>query len=238
MEVGILTILGWLLAVTALIKGTLCLFAYIHNQVFPHPLEEAEEARCLRELKAGSEEARNTLVEHNLRLVAHVVRKYESSGEDMEDLISIGTIGLIKAIKTYNEERGVKLATYSARCIENEVLMYLRNTRKLKQEVSIYEPIGYDKEGNEISLLDVLATDNEIIDMVEMKMQEEKVRDKIDVLTRRERQVIEMRYGLFNGLKETQRDIAKKLGISRSYVSRIEKRALKKLIREISLETQ
>lgn len=233
-----MTVLGWLLAVTALIKGTLCLFAYIHNQVFPHPLEEAEEARCLRDLKAGSEEARNTLVEHNLRLVAHVVRKYESSGEDMEDLISIGTIGLIKAIKTYNEERGVKLATYSARCIENEVLMYLRNTRKLKQEVSIYEPIGYDKEGNEISLLDVLTTDNEIIDVVEMKMQEEKVRDKIGVLTRRERQVIEMRYGLFNGLKETQRDIAKKMGISRSYVSRIEKRALKKLIRELSLEGQ
>jgi len=235
--VGILTIMGWLLALTALIKGTFCLFAYVHNQVFPHPLEEAEEARCLRELKAGSEEARNTLVEHNLRLVAHVVRKYESSGEEMEDLISIGTIGLIKAIKTYNEDRGVKLATYSARCIENEVLMYLRNTKKLKQEVSIYEPIGYDKEGNEISLLDVLTTDNEIIDLVEMKMQEEKVRDKIDILTRRERQVIEMRYGLFNGLKETQRDIAKKMGISRSYVSRIEKRALKKLIRELSLET-
>jgi len=237
LEVGILTIMGWLLALTALIKGTFCLFAYVHNQVFPHPLEEAEEARCLRELKAGSEEARNTLVEHNLRLVAHVVRKYESSGEEMEDLISIGTIGLIKAIKTYNEDRGVKLATYSARCIENEVLMYLRNTKKLKQEVSIYEPIGYDKEGNEISLLDVLTTDNEIIDLVEMKMQEEKVRDKIDILTRRERQVIEMRYGLFNGLKETQRDIAKKMGISRSYVSRIEKRALKKLIRELSLET-
>jgi len=233
-----LTILGWLLAVTAIIKGTLCLFAYIHNQVFPHPLEEAEEARCLKDLRAGSEEARNILVEHNLRLVAHVVRKYESSGEDMEDLISIGTIGLIKAIKTYNEDRGVKLATYSARCIENEVLMYLRNTRKLKQEVSIYEPIGYDKEGNEISLLDVLTTDNEIIDVVEVKMQEEKVRDKIGVLTRRERQVIEMRYGLFNGLKETQRDIAKKMGISRSYVSRIEKRALKKLIRELGLEGQ
>ncbi len=114
--------------------------------------------------------------------------------------------------------------------------MYLRNTRKLKQEVSIYEPIGYDKEGNEISLLDVLTCDNEIVDMVEMKLQEEKVRDKIGVLTRRERQVIEMRYGLFNGLKETQREIARKLGISRSYVSRIEKRALKKLIREISLE--
>ncbi len=232
-----MTILGWILALSAIVKGTLLLFGYIHNQVFPHPLEEAEEGRYLRELKGGSEEARNVLIEHNLRLVAHVVRKYETSGEDIEDLISIGTIGLIKAIKTYDEERGVRLATYAARCIENEVLMYLRNTRKLKQEVSIYEPIGYDKEGNEISLLDVLTSDNEIVDIVEMKLQEEKVRNKIGVLTRRERQVIEMRYGLFNGLKETQREIARKLGISRSYVSRIEKRALKKLIREISLET-
>jgi len=189
----------------------------------------------LDKMRAGSEEARNKLIEHNLRLVAHVVRKYDSSGEDMEDLISIGTIGLIKAIKTFNEERGVRLATYAARCIENEVLMYLRNIKKVKQEVSIYDPIGYDKEGNEISLIDILTTDNEIIDLLEAKLQEEKIRSKMGVLTRRERQVIEMRYGLFTGLKETQREIARKLGISRSYVSRIEKRALKKLIREINL---
>jgi RNA polymerase sporulation-specific sigma factor len=188
-------------------------------------------------MENGNEEARNKLIEHNLRLVAHVVRKYENSKEEMEDLISIGTIGLIKAIKTYNNARGVRLATYAARCIENEVLMHLRNTKKVKQEVSLYDPIGYDKEGNEISLIDILATDNEIIDKVERKLQEAKIRGKMNILSKRERQVIEMRYGLFNGFKETQREIARKLGISRSYVSRIEKKALKKLIREISLET-
>jgi RNA polymerase sporulation-specific sigma factor len=230
-----LTILGWVLALAALVNGTLLLFGYLSNQVFPQPLNEADERMYLDKMRAGSEEARNKLIEHNLRLVAHVVRKYDSSGEDMEDLISIGTIGLIKAIKTFNEERGVRLATYAARCIENEVLMYLRNIKKVKQEVSIYDPIGYDKEGNEISLIDILTTDNEIIDLLEAKLQEEKIKSKMGVLTRRERQVIEMRYGLFTGLKETQREIARKLGISRSYVSRIEKRALKKLIKEINL---
>ena len=230
-----MTILGWVLALAALVNGTLLLFGYLSNQVFPQPLNEADERMYLDKMRAGSEEARNKLIEHNLRLVAHVVRKYDSSGEDMEDLISIGTIGLIKAIKTFNEERGVRLATYAARCIENEVLMYLRNIKKVKQEVSIYDPIGYDKEGNEISLIDILTTDNEIIDLLEAKLQEEKIRSKMGVLTRRERQGIEMRYGLFTGLKETQREIARKLGISRSYVSRIEKRALKKLIREINL---
>lgn len=231
-----MTILGWVLAIAALIKGSLLLFGYLNNQVFPQPLDEADERLYLDKMRSGSDEARNKLIEHNLRLVAHVVRKYETSGEDMEDLISIGTIGLIKAIKTFNDERGVRLATYAARCIENEVLMHLRNIKKVKQEVSIYDPIGYDKEGNEISLIDILTTDNEIVDVVEAKMQEEKIRGKMGILTKRERQVIEMRYGLFNGLKETQREIARKLGISRSYVSRIEKRALKKLIKEISVE--
>jgi len=230
-----LTILGWALAIAALINGTLLLFGYLSNQVFPQPLNEADERMYLDKMRSGNEEARNKLIEHNLRLVAHVVRKYDSSGEDMEDLISIGTIGLIKAIRTFNEERGVRLATYAARCIENEVLMHLRNIKKVKQEVSIYDPIGYDKEGNEISLIDILTTDNEIIDLLEAKLQEEKIKSKMGVLTRRERQVIEMRYGLFTGLKETQREIARKLGISRSYVSRIEKRALKKLIKEINL---
>lgn len=232
-----MSILYWALAITAVIKGTLLLFGYLNNQVFPQPLEAEEERAYLDKLQEGSLEARNKLIEHNLRLVAHVVRKYESSGEDMEDLISIGTIGLIKAIRTYNHDRGVKLATYAARCIENEVLMHLRNIRKLRQEVSIYDPIGYDKEGNEISLMDILTTDSEIIDIIETRMQGKKIKDKMDTLSGREREVIEMRYGLFNGLKGTQREIAKELGISRSYVSRIEKRAVNKLIREIGIES-
>lgn len=230
-----MSFLGWILA-AMLLPGTLLLFGYLHNQVFPQPLDQDEEKACLDALQNGSDEARNRLIEHNLRLVAHVVRKYESSGEEMEDLISIGTIGLIKAIQTYNRERGVKLATYAARCIENEVLMYLRGTRKSKQEVSIYDPIGYDKEGNEISLIDILTTDNEIVDVVQARIQEEKIKGKMHTLTKRERQVIEMRYGIVNGLKETQKDIARKLGISRSYVSRIEKRALNKLIKELGVE--
>lgn len=230
-----MAVLCWILAVAAVVKGTILLFGYLNNQVFPQPLEEVEEKQYLDEFKQGSQDARNKLIEHNLRLVAHVVKKYESSGEDMEDLISIGIIGLIKAINTFNNERGVRLATYAARCIDNEVLMHLRNIKKMKQEVSLYDPIGFDKEGNEISLIDILTTDNEIIDAVEMRIQEEKIRSKMETLTRRERQVIEMRYGLFHGLKITQREIAKKLGISRSYVSRIEKRAVKKLTRELSL---
>ena len=231
-----MSILYWALAIAAVVKGTLLLFGYLNNQVFPQPLDAEEERHCLDELQNGSEEARNKLIEHNLRLVAHVVRKYESSGEDLEDLISIGIIGLIKAIRTYNNERGVRLATYAARCIENEVLMHLRNIKKLKQEVSIYDPIGYDKEGNEISLIDILTSDSEIIEQIDARLQEEKVIKNLGVLNRRERQVIEMRYGIFSGLKETQRDIAKKLGISRSYVSRIEKRAVNKLVKEISCQ--
>ena len=232
-----MSILYWALAITAVIKGSLLLFGYLNNQVFPQPLEAEDEKIYLERLQNGSEEARNKLIEHNLRLVAHVVRKYESSGEDLEDLISIGTIGLIKAIKTYNNDRGVRLATYAARCIENEVLMHLRNIKKVKQEVSIYDPIGFDKEGNEISLIDILTTDCEIVELIEARLQEEKIKNKLGALSRRERQVVEMRYGIFTGLKETQRDIARKLGISRSYVSRIEKRAVNKLIREIGLET-
>lgn len=231
-----MSFLGWILAVAAVIKGTLFLFAYLNNQVFPQPLGEVEEKKYLKEFKEGSSEARNILVERNLRLVAHVVKKYENTGEDIEDLISIGTIGLIKGIKTFDEGKGVKLATYAARCIDNEVLMYLRNAKKKRTEVSLYDPIGYDKEGNEISLIDILAEDNEIIDIVDMKMRGEKILSKINILNDRERKIIEMRYGIFSGCKEPQREIARKMGISRSYVSRIEKRAIKKLIKEISTQ--
>ncbi|HWP97946.1 MAG TPA: RNA polymerase sporulation sigma factor SigK [Syntrophomonadaceae bacterium] len=232
-----MTFLGWLLAAAAVVKGSLFLLGYLNHEVFPQPLDEKSERLWLDRLAQGSEEARNILIEHNLRLVAHVVRKYEGSRVDMDDLISIGTIGLIKAIKSFKNERGVRLATYSARCIENEVLMHLRNVKKVRQDIYLYDPIGHDKEGNEISLIDVLATDNDIIDILEMKMQEEKIRSKMNLLSLKEQQVIEMRFGLFSGLKETQRDIARKLGISRSYVSRIETRALKKLIKEIGVQT-
>ncbi len=229
---------AWLLAVAAVIKGSLLLFGYLNNQVFPKPLNEEEEKKYLAELKQGSEEARNILVERNLRLVAHVVKKYESTGEDMEDLISIGTIGLIKGIKTFNDEKGVKLATYAARCIDNEVLMHLRNNKKKRTEVSLYDPIGYDKEGNEISLIDILTEDNEIVDLVDMKLQEEKILAKINILSPRERKIIELRYGIFTGIKSPQREIARKMGISRSYVSRIEKRAIKKLVKELCRDTE
>jgi len=229
-----LTIMGWIIFLGSVLKGSLLLFSYLNNLTFPQPLDEAGERECLMKIRNGDEEARNILIERNLRLVAHVIKKYEGTGEDVEDLISIGTIGLIKAINTFDEGRGTRLATYAARCIENEVLMHLRNLKKTRAEVSIYDPIGFDKEGNEISLMDVLFADNDILETVDIKMQEEKIVQKMSALSRRERQVIEMRYGLFSGLKETQRDIAKKLGISRSYVSRIEKKAISKLIKELS----
>ena len=182
-------------------------------------------------MKEGSLEAKNTLIERNLRLVAHISRKYQNGEEDMEDLISIGTIGLIKAIGTFNYERGNRLATYAARCIDNELLMYFRGKKKTSREVSLYEPIGTDKEGNQINLMDVVeSTDRDIFEIIELTGNTRKVYEAIPkVLNSREQEIIEWRYGLYNRKPVTQREIADKLGISRSYVSRIEKRALEKL---------
>lgn len=229
-----MTFIAWVVAIMALSKGALLLLGYLKKEVFPPPLDSKAEKYWLDELASGSEEARDMLIEHNLRLVAHVVRKYETSGEELDDLISIGTVGLIKAVDTFKGDRSVRLATYAARCIDNEVLMQLR--RKKPQDISIYEPIGYDKEGNEISLIDVLTVENGIQEIIEMKMQDEKIRSKMGILTKREQQVIEMRYGVFSGIRETQREVAQKLSISRSYVSRIEKRAVKKLIQAIGVD--
>ena len=195
------------------------------------PLNAEEEKYYLEKMKEGSLEAKNTLIERNLRLVAHISRKYQNGEEDMEDLISIGTIGLIKAIATFNYERGNRLATYAARCIDNELLMYFRGKKKTSREVSLYEPIGTDKEGNQINLMDVVeSTDRDIFEVIELKGNTRKVYEAIPkVLNSREREIIEWRYGLYNRKPVTQREIADKLGISSSYVSRIEKRALEKL---------
>ncbi|MCI8496335.1 MAG: RNA polymerase sporulation sigma factor SigK [Lachnospiraceae bacterium] len=200
-------------------------------KTFLLPLNAEEEKFYLEKMREGDLEAKNTLIERNLRLVAHISRKYQNGEEDMEDLISIGTIGLIKAIGTFNYERGNRLATYAARCIDNELLMYFRGKKKTSREVSLYEPIGTDKEGNQISLMDVVeSTERDIFDIIELKGNSRKVYEMIPkVLNSREREIIEWRYGLYNQKPVTQREIADKLGISRSYVSRIEKRALEKL---------
>lgn len=230
----------------SVIKGVTLLVSYINNNAFPQPLGEQEEGEYLRilaEFKDESkqspkelevENARNKLIEHNLRLVAHLVKKYDGTGEDSDDLISIGTIGLIKGINTYNVDKGTRLATYAARCIENEILMYLRSLKKSRGEVSMYDPIGTDKEGNSINLIDVLGTDPDAIsDQVESEFEQQVVLDKLKCLSKRERMVIQLRFGLMNGPKKTQREIAKMLGISRSYVSRIEKKAVQKLTEEM-----
>lgn len=200
-------------------------------KTFPKPLTAEEERLYLKRYREGDQEARRVLIEHNLRLVAHVAKKYQSSEEDSDDLISIGTIGLIKAVTTFDHSKNNRLATYAARCIDNELLMMLRMRKKTSREVSLYEPIGMDKEGNEINLLDIIEGEN--VDIPEIMDLEADTRRLYQILqkalTDREQEVLRLRYGLFGVEEKTQREIAEKLGISRSYVSRIEKTALKKL---------
>lgn len=198
---------------------------------FPPPLTAEEEQYYLQQYTKGDSKAKNKLIEHNLRLVTHIIKKYQHLEEDPDDLISIGTIGLIKAISTYDSGKKTKLATYACRCIENEILMMLRGKRKTNRETSLFEPIGTDQEGNEIQLYDVIISKDKDA-FYSLALQEEitllyQMLDQI--LTQRERKVLEMRYGLYQKEPYTQKEIAKKLGISRSYVSRIEKRALEKL---------
>lgn len=198
---------------------------------FPQPLNTEEEAYVIKKCKAGSKEARDTLIVHNLRLVAHIVKKYYTGNKDIDDLISIGTIGLIKAIDTFDPNKGIKLATYASRCIDNELLMMFRSGKKQSKEVYLYEPIGSDKEGHEITLLDILqCVDEDIVEELELKDNISKLYKLMnDELTDREKMIIEMRYGLKNIDAVTQKEIASEIGISRSYVSRIEKKALRKL---------
>ena len=200
-------------------------------KTFPKPLTAEEERLYLKRYEEGDQEARKVLIERNLRLVAHVAKKYQGSDEDSDDLISIGTIGLIKAVATFDNSKNNRLATYAARCIDNELLMMLRMRKKTSREVSLYEPIGMDKEGNEINLLDIIEGENvdvpEIMDLEADTRRLYQILHK--VLSEREKEVLRLRYGLFGEEEKTQREIAQRLNISRSYVSRIEKTALKKL---------
>ncbi|MGC2872165.1 RNA polymerase sporulation sigma factor SigK [Ihubacter sp. rT4E-8] len=198
---------------------------------FPLPLSENEEKKYVELMEAGDPSARDILIERNLRLVAHIARKYTSPAASVEDLISIGTIGLIKGVSTYTSKKSARLATYAARCIENEILMSIRTAKKTRQEVSISLPIGTDKDGNEISLNDILGTDpDEIIDNLNLKFRIQELYQVMNqVLTKREKKIIFLRYGLDGNGPRTQREIANAMDISRSYVSRIEKKALGKL---------
>ena len=197
---------------------------------FPAPLSSKRETELLEKSRAGNLDARNKLIEHNLRLVAHIVKKYYATGSNQDDLISIGTIGLIKAVSTFKSDKNIRLATYAARCIENEILMYMRASKKLQQEISLHECLGHDTDGNEITFIDILtAEDEDVSEKADLNMDTKKLYGHIKTaLTDRERDIIMMRYGLL-GKPITQHRIAKQLGISRSYVSRIEKKAVQKL---------
>ena len=219
-----------MLAAAWLMLSSLFYSLQLSSGSFPRPLTEEEERYYLDLAGKGDLEARNVLIERNLRLVAHIVKKYYNTGADQDDMISIGTIGLIKAVSTFNADKGIHLATYASRCIENEILMFFRNQKKTAQDVFISDPIDTDKDGNTLTLIDVIADKSDIADEIDTKIKVEKLRVILPVcLTERERLIIEMRYGLCGREELTQREIAKKLNISRSYVSRIEKSALEKL---------
>ena len=204
-------------------------------KTFPKPLSHGEEKLYLKRCKEGDQTARNMLIEHNMRLVAHVVKKYQCQDYDTEDLLSAGTIGLIKAVNTFDVDKGSRLATYAARCVENEILMLLRAGKKRAKEVSLFEPIGTDKDGETVSLVDVIEMENpKTIDQLILDQDIKELYQAFDQkLTENEKQVISMRYGLFKGKEHTQREVAGVLGISRSYVSRIEKKAIGKLREDI-----
>ncbi|MBQ5994632.1 MAG: RNA polymerase sporulation sigma factor SigK [Clostridia bacterium] len=221
-----------LLSLISLIcSNMLYLMLHLENAgSFPKPLSAAEEKETIEKMKNGDADARNRLIEHNLRLVVHIIKKYYSSYSEQEDLISIGTIGLIKAVNSFDCDKGTRFATYAARCVENEILMYFRSQKKSSQDISMNEPIDFDAQGNPLTLSDILFTDDTVADDIDNKMKIEKLRKCIDdISNEREKQIIVARYGLDGSFPLTQREIAAKLGISRSYVSRIEKKVIENL---------
>ena len=216
------------------------LFFALHirsNGSFPPALSAKEEKQLLDEFKKGNTEAKNKLVEHNLRLVAHIVKKYNSGSEEQDDLISIGTIGLIKAINSFDGDKGIKLATFASKCIENEILMYFRGKKKSSQEISFNEPIDIDSEGNPLALIDIISEETDIADDIDLRIKSEKLYKYVsEIDDERERTILIMRYGLYNTVPYTQKEVAEKLNISRSYVSRIEKRVLDNLRRKFNVK--
>ena len=221
-----------------MIKKLLMYLKKKYNEVFfvgatdklPPPLEKDEELACIIKAQEGDEEARNKLVEHNLRLVVFLAKKYENTSYDLEDLVSIGSIGLIKGINTYKIDKNIKLATYASRCIANEILMFLRKNKKRRAEVSLEEALNYDSEGNELHLEDVLGTDAELVpNLYQDKVNREFLDNEVKELNKRDKEIITLRYGLNNTKEYTQKEVAEMLGISQSYISRIEKKVIKKL---------
>ena len=203
------------------------------NNIFPDPLSKDEEEYYVKLANNGDINARNKLIEHNLRLVAHIVKKYDHKKEDVDDLLSIGTIGLIKGVDSYTDKKGTRITTYCARCIENEILMYFRSDKKNNRNVSINESIGFDKDGNEITFLDILTTPKPDFALdIHNKDNIKELKKYFNILNEREKEIIIKRYGLYNNKEQTQKEISKNLNISRSYVSRIEKRALTKMLKE------
>ncbi len=220
---------------SSIFEAFIILTGYVSgNSTFPKPLSPDEEKKYIKELSDGDEDAKHILIEHNLRLVAHIAKKY-SDERNLEDLISIGTIGLIKGINTFNSKKSIRLSSYISRCIENEILMYLRSIKRLSNEVSMEESIGTDKEGNAMTLSDILTNDEaDISEIIGLKIETNQLYEAIrNALTEKEAKIMIMRYGLANTRKKTQKEIARELGISRSYVSRIEKRCLKRLYNEM-----
>ena len=227
------------LSLLNLVKDMLMFTGSYSNQMFPEPLNPKEEEEMIEEMLKGNREARNTLIEHNLRLVAHIVKKFDNGKYDTDDLISIGTIGLIKGIDSYQKGRATKITTYAARCIENEILMHFRSNKKQGNTVSLNDSIGFDKDGNEVSLMEIIKDDSgDIADVIHLKDNIMMLKQYFHVLTSREQEILKKRYGLFNEEEKTQKEIAKDLNISRSYVSRIEKRALSKVLKEFMKSNQ
>lgn len=229
-------------ALLKLMRGLIAKLHIINNKVYyingpetlPPPLSPDEENACLLELEQGVAGAKDKLIVHNLRLVVYIAKKFESTGVGVEDLVSIGTIGLIKAVNTFCPSRNIKLATYASRCIENEILMYLRKSANLKNEVSIDEPLNIDWDGNELLLSDVLGTDNDVVHHnLEKDVEKNLLDSAIQHLSKRERTIMEMRFGLNDGVERTQKEVADLLGISQSYISRLEKRIIQRLKKEI-----